>query len=77
MGPIHFGQVQITKFCSEKSNLNLNKMIWIRPKLFVPSQNNLHLFKKKWTVQNHFGPIGGQDIRPHGLTRGHVWIDLN
>ena len=74
LGPSHFGQVQITKISSEKSNLNLNKIIWIRPKLFGPNQNNLDPSKKNFTVQNHFGP---GIIRPHGLTRGHVWIDLN
>ena len=33
--PNHFGQVQI-KISPEKSNLNLTKMIWIRPKQFAP-----------------------------------------
>ena len=27
-GPNHFGQVQIVKISSEKSNLSLTKMIW-------------------------------------------------
>ena len=36
----HFGQVQIIKVSPKKSNLNLTKMIWIRPKQFVPVQKN-------------------------------------
>jgi hypothetical protein len=30
--PNHFGQVQIISISPEKSNLNLNKMIWPQPK---------------------------------------------
>jgi hypothetical protein len=45
-GLYHFGQVQIIKISPEKSDFNLTKMIWTRPKQFVP-------------VQNHFGPIEG------------------
>ena len=33
-----------------------------RPKQFEPDHNNFHLSKTIWTVQNHFGPIEGQDI---------------
>ena len=40
-GPNHFGQVQIIKISSEKSDLNLTKMIWTWPKQFIPIQNNL------------------------------------
>ena len=63
MGPIHFGQVQIIKISQDKSNFNLTKMIWTRPKQFGFNQNNLHPSKTIWTVQNHFGPIEGQGIR--------------
>ena len=38
-----FGQVQIIKISPEKSNLNLTKMIWTRPKQFLHVQNNLDL----------------------------------
>jgi hypothetical protein len=37
-------------------------MIWTKTKPFEPNQNNLHLSKSIWTVQNHFGPIEGQSI---------------
>ena len=37
-GPNHFGQVQIIKISPEKSNLNLTKMIWTRPKQFESLQ---------------------------------------
>ena len=40
-GPNHFGQVQIIKISPEKSNLNLTKIIWIRPKQFGLDQKNL------------------------------------
>ena len=40
-GPNNFEQVQIIKISPEKSNLNLTKTIWTRPKQFVPVQNNL------------------------------------
>ena len=50
LSPIYFGQVQIIKISPEKSNLYLIKMIWTRPKQFVP-------------VQNYFVPIEGQGIR--------------
>ena len=56
----HFGQVQIIKISPEKSNLNLTKRIWTRPKQLGPDQNNLYPSKTIWTVQNHFGPIEGQ-----------------
>ena len=48
-GTNHFGQVQTKKFSSEKSNLNLTKMIWTRPKQFVLVQNNLDGPKSFWT----------------------------
>ena len=69
-GPNHYGQVQIIKISLEKSNLNLTKILWPRPKQFGPNQNNLHLSKTIWTVQNHFGPIEGQGINMvfHGKT---------
>ena len=41
LDPNYFGQVQIIKISPEKSNLNLTKMIWTRPKQFGPDQNNL------------------------------------
>ena len=50
------------KISPEKSNFNLTKMIWTRPKQFGPDQNNLYPCKTIWTVQNHFGPIEGQGI---------------
>ena len=34
--PNHFEQVQIIKISPEKSNLNLTKMIWTKPKRFGP-----------------------------------------
>ena len=37
-GPICFGQVQIIKISTENYNMNLTKMIWIRPKLFGHDQ---------------------------------------
>ena len=36
--------------------------MWPRPKQFGPDQNNFHLSKTIWTVQNLFGPIEGQGI---------------
>ena len=36
LGRNRFGQVQIIKSSPEKSNLNLTKMIWTRPKQFGP-----------------------------------------
>ena len=39
-GPNHFGQVQTIKISPEKSNMNLTKMIWTRPKQFGHDQNN-------------------------------------
>ena len=56
-GTNHFGQVQTKKFSSEKSNLNLTKMIWTQPKRFVPNQKNCYSTNIIWSVQNHFGPI--------------------
>ena len=65
-----FGQVQIIKISPGKSNLNPTKMIWTRPKQFVPDQNNLYPSKTIWRVQNPFRPIEGQDINLHF----HFWI---
>ena len=64
-GPISFGWVQIIKSSSEKSNLNLTRMIWTPPKQFAPNQNNLYLSKAIWTAQNHFGPKEGHGINAH------------
>ena len=50
--PNHFGQVQIIKISPKKSNLNLTKVIWTRPKRYGPDQNNLYPSKTIWTVQN-------------------------
>ena len=61
--PNHFGQVQIVQISRYKSNLNLSKMIYTRPKLFGCVQNNLYPCKTIWMVQNHFGPIEGQGIK--------------
>jgi hypothetical protein len=66
-GPNDFGQIQIIIISPEKSNLNLTKMIWTRPKRFGRNQNNFHPSKTIWTVQNNFGPIEGQGIRDHTL----------
>ena len=43
--PINFGWVQNIKISPEKSNLNLNKIIWTPPKQFGQS------------ICNHFGSI--------------------
>jgi hypothetical protein len=48
---IHYGQVKIIKISSEKSNVNLTKIIWVRPKQFVPVQNNLHGPKSFWSYK--------------------------
>ena len=40
--PNHFEQVQNIKVSQDKSNLNLIKMIWTKPKQFVPVQNSLN-----------------------------------
>ena len=41
--PNHFGRpVEIIKISSEKSNLNLTKMIWSCPKQIGPNKNNLY-----------------------------------
>ena len=37
-------------------------MIWTRPKLIGPIQNDWCLTKMIWTVQNHFRPVEGQGI---------------
>ena len=42
-GPNHYEQVQITKICLEKSNLNLTKIIWHPPKQFGQSKIILDL----------------------------------
>ena len=59
-GSNNFGQVQIIKISPEKSNLNLTKIIWTRPKRFGPNQNIFFPIKTIWTVQNNFWPIKGQ-----------------
>ena len=55
--PNNFGRAQIIfdrsilwKISPGKSNLNLIKMIWTRPRLFVLDQNILHRSKTIWTV---------------------------
>ena len=48
-GVNHFGQVQIIELSTEKSNLNLSKMIWTQPKWFGPDQNDLDPTKMNWT----------------------------
>ena len=48
MRPIHFGWVQIIKISSEKSNLNLMKIILTRTKRFGPDINNLYSPKQFW-----------------------------
>ena len=57
LGPNHFGHVQIIFFWTIFYNLNLSKMIWIRPKQIEPIQNNWYSNKIIWMVQNDFGPI--------------------
>ena len=47
--PNHIAQVQIIKISSEKSNLNLTKIIWTWLKQFVAAQNNLEGPKSFWT----------------------------
>ena len=52
----HFGKVQIIKISPEKSNMNLNKMIWswpkqTWPKQFASVQNNLDGPKSFWTFR--------------------------
>ena len=47
LGPNHFGQVQITKISPEKSNFNLTKRIWTRPKQFGRSKIILDLQKDR------------------------------
>ena len=37
-------------------------MILTQPKQIGPVQDNWYLTKMIWTVQSHFGPIGGQGI---------------
>ena len=63
LGPNHFGQVQIRLFWTNFYNLDLSKMIWIRPKRIEPTQNDWCSTKMIWTIQNHFGLIEGQGIR--------------
>ena len=58
----HFGQVQIRLFWTNFYNLDLSKMIWIRPKRIEPAKNDWYSTKMIWTVQNHFGPIEGEGI---------------
>ena len=54
-GPICFGHFQIIKTNPEKSNLNLDKMIWTQPKLFGPDQNDLKPTKMICTCPKQFG----------------------
>ena len=70
LSPNHYGRGQIIlnrsklwKISTEKSNLNLTKMIWTQPKRFGHDQNIFSVTKTIWTVQNHFGPIEGQGMR--------------
>ena len=63
--PDHFGQVHIRLFWTSFYNLDLSKMIWIRPKQIGPVQINWYPTKMFWTVQNHFGSIGGQGIHKY------------
>ena len=49
LGTNHFGQVQIIRISQEKSNLNLTKIIWTRPKRFGQDPNNLYQSKTIWT----------------------------
>ena len=63
LGPNHFGQVQIIKISPEKSNLTLTKMLWARPKLFGPDQNDWYSTKMIWSVQIHFEATEAQGIK--------------
>ena len=82
-GPICFGHFQIIKTNPEKSNLNLDKMIWTQPKRSETDQNDLYLSKTIWTVQNYFEPIEGQVIRQltgdyeNGLISAHSRYNEN
>ena len=62
MGANHFGQDKIKLFWNIFYNLDLSKMVWTRPKLIEPAQNDLYPSKTFWTVQNNFGPIKEQGI---------------
>ena len=74
MRPNYFGRpLQIIKISSEKSNLNLTKMIWSCPKQIGPNKNNLDPIQF-WTVQNHFGSIEGQGI--FRTIRNHIFLEL-
>ena len=87
MGPKFFwtDQIILVKYQSfwtvpnspEKSNLNLAKMIWTRPKRFWPNQNNFHPSKTICTVQNNFEPIEGQGINELAQNLLHNEIRLN
>ena len=63
LGPNNFGQVKIRFFWTNFYNLDLCNMIWVLPKWIGPAQNDWYLTKMIWKVQNHFGPIEGQNIR--------------
>ena len=65
MHPNPFGWLgpNYKKNSPEKSNLNLTKMFWARPKHYGPDQNKLYPSKTIWMVQNNFGPIEGQGIK--------------
>ena len=52
--PSNFGQVQILHY----------GQVQIIKNHFESDQNSLDPTKTIWTVQNHFGPIEGQAIRP-------------
>ena len=62
-GPNYFGQVQIRLFWTIFYDLDLSKMIWIRPKRIGPVQNDWYSIKNIWTIQNHFGLIKTQGIK--------------
>ena len=62
--PNHFEQVQIMKISPEKSDFNLNKIIWTWPKLFGPDKNDLELTK---TICNR-----PKSFRTHRRTRHFV-----
>ena len=61
-GPNHWSGLNYT-FLDQLYNLDLSKMIWTPPKRIGFVQNNWYFTKIIWTVQNHFGPIEGQDIK--------------
>ena len=66
LGPNCFGQVQIILFWSNFYNLDLSKIIWIRPQQIEPIQNDWYSTKIFWKVQNHQAhfivPLSGFEI---------------